>query len=71
MANPTRSNSMTKCKYLLIMCLASQAIAADITIDPVKVFILAGQSNMEGKAQNKLLDYQATDPRTKDFFARR
>lgn len=38
---------MTKCKYLLIMCLASQAIAADITIDPVKVFILAGQSNME------------------------
>ena len=60
---------MTKCKYLLIMCLASQAIAADITIDPVKVFILAGQSNMEGKAQNKLFDYQATGPKTKDFFA--
>ena len=36
---------------------------------PVKVFILAGQSNMEGKAQNKLLDYQATAPETKDHFA--
>ena len=36
---------------------------------PVKVFILAGQSNMEGKAPNALLDYQATDPKTKDLFA--
>ena len=34
----------------------------------VKVFILAGQSNMEGKAPNTLLDYQAEDPRTKDVF---
>jgi hypothetical protein len=36
---------------------------------PVKVFILAGQSNMEGKAPNALLDYQAADPKTRDFFA--
>jgi alpha-galactosidase len=36
---------------------------------PVKVFVLAGQSNMEGKAPNTLLDYQATDARTKDQFA--
>jgi len=35
---------------------------------PVKVFILAGQSNMEGKAPNTLLDYQAEDPKTKDLF---
>jgi alpha-galactosidase len=35
----------------------------------VKVFILAGQSNMEGKAQNKLLEYQATNPKTADLFA--
>jgi len=34
----------------------------------VKVFILAGQSNMEGKAQNQLLDHQAEDPKTKDLF---
>ena len=29
-----------------------------------KVFVLAGQSNMEGKAQNSLLEYQATAPKT-------
>ncbi len=34
----------------------------------VKVFILAGQSNMEGKAPNTLLDYQAEAPETKDLF---
>jgi len=36
--------------------------------DTVKVFILAGQSNMEGKVQRKLIDHQAIDPKTKDFF---
>jgi Carbohydrate esterase, sialic acid-specific acetylesterase len=41
-------------------------IAGDNT---VKVFVLAGQSNMEGKAPNALLDHQATDPKTKDLFA--
>ena len=35
----------------------------------VKVFILAGQSNMEGKATNTLLDHQATDPKTAELFA--
>jgi len=35
---------------------------------PVKVFILAGQSNMEGKAQMKLLDYQIKAPETKELF---
>lgn len=35
----------------------------------VKVFVLAGQSNMEGKAPNALFEHQATDPKTKDFFA--
>src|ERR1051325_796027 len=34
----------------------------------VKVFILAGQSNMEGKAPNSLLDFQPADPQTKDLF---
>ena len=37
--------------------------------ETVKVYILAGQSNMEGKAQNKLWEHQATDPKTKEFFA--
>jgi hypothetical protein len=34
----------------------------------VKVFILAGQSNMEGKAPNSLFDYQANDAKTSEFF---
>ena len=36
---------------------------------PVKVFILAGQSNMEGKAKVALADYQAAQPATRDLFA--
>jgi alpha-galactosidase len=35
---------------------------------PVKVFILAGQSNMEGKAKLSLLEHQIDDPRTKKEF---
>lgn len=36
---------------------------------PVKIFILAGQSNMEGKAPNVLFDHQAAAEGTKDIFA--
>jgi alpha-galactosidase len=43
--------------------------AAEAVGKPVRVFVLAGQSNMEGKAPNTLLDHQATDPKTKDLFA--
>ncbi len=52
----------------VIACfLATKSVhAAD---KPVKVFILAGQSNMEGKAPNTLLDFQSTDEKTKAFFA--
>ncbi len=35
---------------------------------PVKVFILAGQSNMEGKAKLSLLEYQIAQPATRDLF---
>ncbi len=38
--------------------------AAALSADAVKVFILAGQSNMEGKAPNSLLDRQSEDPET-------
>ena len=47
---------------------AVPAVAADAK--PVKVFILAGQSNMEGKVQNALLDHQAKDPKTSKLFAK-
>jgi alpha-galactosidase len=35
---------------------------------PVQVFILAGQSNMQGKAKVALLEYQARRPATGDLF---
>jgi hypothetical protein len=54
------------CVCLLALFLPSLAIAAD---KPVKVFILAGQSNMEGKAKVSLLDYQVQQPATRDRFA--
>jgi hypothetical protein len=50
--------------------LLSAAILADVQADEgtVKVFVLAGQSNMEGKAPNALLEHQATDEKTKHLF---
>jgi alpha-galactosidase len=52
----------------LVACLLvhKPLAAAD---EAVKVFILAGQSNMEGKAPNALFDHQATDPKTQALFA--
>lgn len=50
---------------VLLTTLATPTFAADT----VKVFILAGQSNMEGKAPNDLFNHQATDEKTRDFFA--
>jgi len=53
---------------LAALAAAATARAADGK-DTVKVFILAGQSNMEGKAKNQLLEHQAADPRTATLFA--
>jgi Carbohydrate esterase, sialic acid-specific acetylesterase len=49
--------------------LLSGTVSAADNSKPVKVFILAGQSNMEGKAPNTLLEHQATDAKTRDLFA--
>src|SRR4051794_21235859 len=46
---------------MALSCVALGARAADGP-KPVKVFILAGQSNMEGKAKVSLLEYQAKQP---------
>lgn len=58
-------------KNLLLLVLflswSSEARAAEAR-KPVKVFILAGQSNMEGKAKVQLLDYQAKQPATRDLY---
>lgn len=52
--------------FLSFLLFASTALAAD---KPVKVFILAGQSNMEGKAKVSLFDTQVAVPANKDLFA--
>lgn len=52
--------------FAFLMLLMTDVFAAGA--DTVKVFILAGQSNMEGKAPNKLLDFQAAAPATRDLF---
>jgi hypothetical protein len=53
---------------LVLVLLISRLEAADAPTT-VKVFILAGQSNMEGKAPNALFEHQAADAKTKDLFA--
>ena len=53
--------------FLAIAALTTGALSLSAA-DPVKVFILAGQSNMEGKVQRKLIDHQGTDPKTADIF---
>ncbi len=57
----------TKSDLLALAVLFAGALTVSAA-DTVKVFLLAGQSNMEGKAAQKLIDHQATDAKTKDFF---
>ena len=54
--------------FAISLAPVAKAWSAD-SADAVKVFVLAGQSNMEGKAKNTLLEHQATDPKTKELFA--
>lgn len=50
----------------LLLLSPTLLLAADAK--PVKVFILAGQSNMEGKAKLSLLDYQVQQSATREQF---
>jgi len=56
-------------RYTTAVLLITSVFSAPAhSADTVKVFILAGQSNMEGKAPNALLEHQATDEKTKELF---
>ena len=46
---------------------AATSLGAD-GAKPVRVYILAGQSNMEGKAKVSLLEHQAKQPSTREQF---
>jgi len=66
---PTTRVTATVLLTLLLGWLTCLPAASAPASRPVKVFILAGQSNMEGKAPNALLDHQATEAKTKGLFA--
>jgi len=55
------------CIVLAVLLVTTPAPAVN-TSKKVKVFILAGQSNMEGKAKIELLEYQMGQPETAYFF---
>jgi len=49
---------------LLLACILSMAATSHLEAKPLKVFILAGQSNMEGHAQTSTFPAVADDPKT-------
>jgi hypothetical protein len=53
---------------LSLIPITPSLILAGDRLPPVKVFILAGQSNMEGKAKVSLLEYQLGQPGTGALF---
>jgi len=69
MTSSVRRIALAVALLMVMVFLPDGAEGARAASDTVKVFVLAGQSNMEGKARNTLLEHQATDPRTRDFFA--
>ncbi len=66
-----RNSFLSRLLLGVFACLAitPPAVAQNQAPPPVRVFILAGQSNMVGKAPLTLLDHQITAPDTADFFA--
>src|SRR5437016_5456684 len=64
LARPMMRSLLTIALTLSLVGLAG----ADGPPRPVKVFILAGQSNMEGKAKVSLLEFQAQQPATRALF---
>src|SRR5258706_2410928 len=60
---------MTRFTFLFIAIIMNPITSfADDAAKPLVVFILAGQSNMEGKAKLELLEYQVKQPENRDLF---
>ncbi|MFT5127192.1 MAG: hypothetical protein ACI8W8_000793 [Rhodothermales bacterium] len=51
-------------RHLIILCALTACCALPTAAKPLKVFILAGQSNMEGHAQIRTFDAMADEPAT-------
>jgi hypothetical protein len=56
-------------KGMMNTLLVVLALAAQESPRTVKVFVLAGQSNMEGKGKMSLAEYQSEAPEFRDFYA--
>src|SRR5688500_7242864 len=66
---PTDREELMRLYFLTLVATLALVVslhAADAK--PVKIFILAGQSNMEGKAKLSLCEYQAQQPATAELF---
>ena len=51
-------------KYITTLLITTLVAATGVEAKPLKVFILAGQSNMEGHAEVRTFDYIGKDPLT-------
>ena len=65
----TKHALMLAALMICVVVVVAEGTATGEQPTTVKVFILAGQSNMEGKAKNQLLEYQAQAPKTQELFA--
>ena len=54
----------------IVICLIASTSDAQDAKQKLKIFILAGQSNMEGKGSVQVMRHQLTVPEKKDRFAR-
>ncbi len=57
-------------RLLILLALGSFAVLHAATAKPLKVFILAGQSNMEGHAKIETFDHIGDDPETAPLLKR-
>ena len=55
------------CLCMAVMSLLTAAVAADPK--PLKVYLMAGQSNMEGHAHARVIDYLGDDPATAELLS--
>ena len=62
-------HAASACTLHVLCLIATSGLGAEESSAPVKVYILAGQSNMEGKAKVELLERQLEKPETRGLFA--
>ncbi len=62
--SPTVTKIRQQATVLLLLAVALVGCSSSVTTKPLKVYILAGQSNMQGHAMVTTFDYMALDPVT-------